>query len=76
MTSKLQSKVDNQRQAIAQAVYTMRTDNEMSQQALAEKAGVDRKTVNRIENGHYSPSVDTLVRLASVLNAEIADFFK
>jgi DNA-binding XRE family transcriptional regulator len=27
-------------------------------------AGVDRKTINRIENGHFSPSLDTMVRLA------------
>jgi DNA-binding XRE family transcriptional regulator len=35
-------------------------------------AGVDRKTINRIENGHFSPSIDTLIRLSIVLKVPVA----
>ena len=28
---------------------------------------VDRKTINRIENGHFSPALDTIVRLSVAL---------
>lgn len=36
-----------------------------SQTELASIAGLDRKTVNRIENGHYTPTIDTLIKLGS-----------
>jgi len=44
---------------------------ELSQDTLAEFAGIDRKTVNRIENGHFSPSLDTMTRLSVVLGKKI-----
>jgi putative transcriptional regulator len=39
----------------------------LSQAKLAELAGIDRKTVNRIENGHYSPTLETLIALGNAL---------
>jgi transcriptional regulator with XRE-family HTH domain len=39
-------------------------------------AGVDRKTINRIENGHFSPALDTLVRLSSALAVTPASLLK
>jgi transcriptional regulator with XRE-family HTH domain len=39
----------------------------MSQDELAQRAGIDRKTINRIENGHFSPTLDTITRLSLVL---------
>ncbi|NDI19156.1 MAG: XRE family transcriptional regulator, partial [Actinobacteria bacterium] len=47
-----------------------------SQAALAEVAGIDRKTINRIENGHFSPALDTLVRLGVALGVKPSDFLK
>jgi len=52
------------RAVIAHNIREWRLALGQSQAALAEKAGVDRKTVNRIENEHFSPNVDTLARLA------------
>lgn len=51
----------------------LRIERELSQAALAHKAGIDRKTVNRIENGHYSPSLQSLILLCSVLKVRPAD---
>jgi DNA-binding XRE family transcriptional regulator len=51
----------------------LRIERELSQAALAQKAGIDRKTVNRIENGHYSPSLQSLILLCSVLKVRPAD---
>jgi DNA-binding XRE family transcriptional regulator len=39
----------------------------MSQDNLAQLAGIDRKTINRIENGHFSPTLDTITRVCVVL---------
>ena len=39
---------------------------EMTQQELAEKIGVTRQTVNAIELGKYSPSLEAAFRIAEV----------
>ena len=51
---------------IGNRVKSHRLFLELSQQELADLAGVDRKTINRMENSHFSPSVDTLFRLCTV----------
>jgi DNA-binding XRE family transcriptional regulator len=51
----------------------MRHARDWSQDDLARRAGVDRKTVNRIEKGHFSPSLDTLVRLSVALGCRLSD---
>ena len=60
----------------ADTVRARRQSLEMSQEALAKLAGVDRKTINRIENGHFSPNLDTIVRLISVLKLTPARLIK
>ena len=55
--------VKGMRKVLADRLFELRTDAELSQARLAEIAGVDRKTINRIENGHFSPALDTIVRL-------------
>jgi transcriptional regulator with XRE-family HTH domain len=71
MSKVLEKKVQERREMLATNIFKMRTRKELSQQKLADLAGVDRKTVNRIENGHFSPSVDTLVRLADAFGSPI-----
>jgi DNA-binding XRE family transcriptional regulator len=48
----------------------------MSQDTLAQKAGIERKTVNRIENGHFSPNLDTLLRLCQALKVKPEELLK
>jgi len=45
----------------------------MSQGMLATKAGIDRKTVNRIENNHYSPSLETYFSICAALRVDVAE---
>lgn len=61
----------NSRVMISDWMKKNRTKRDMSQALLAELAGIDRKTINRIENGHFSPSVDTMTRVALVLGTKI-----
>jgi transcriptional regulator with XRE-family HTH domain len=42
---------------------------------LAERAGVGFVTVSRIENGHISPTVTMLEKLAKALDVDVRDFF-
>ena len=63
----LKREVKDMRKILADRLFELRTDAEISQARLAEIAGVDRKTINRIENGHFSPALDTIVRLSVAL---------
>jgi transcriptional regulator with XRE-family HTH domain len=53
-----------QRKFVGANLREMRVKSNLTQTALAQMCDIDRKTINRIENGHFSPSVDTLVRIA------------
>jgi putative transcriptional regulator len=64
---KIEMQVRVQRRRLAKTIREERTLRGLSQGDLAIKAGIDRKTVNRIENQHFSPQLDTIVRLASAL---------
>ncbi|MGA0136185.1 MAG: helix-turn-helix transcriptional regulator [Ilumatobacteraceae bacterium] len=60
-------------QTVADRLTALREERGLSQARLAELAGVDRKTINRIENGHFSPSLDTLTRLSVVLKCRLSE---
>jgi putative transcriptional regulator len=48
---------------------------EMTQQALAEAIGVTRQTINAIELGKYSPSLEVAFKIVAVLGLGIDDVF-
>lgn len=54
----------------------LREKRGMTQHELAKRSGIDRKTVNRIENGHFSPSMDTFFRICGALGAKPADVLR
>lgn len=49
---------------------------EMTQQALADRIGVTRQTVNAIELGKYSPTLEMAFRIAAVLGAPLDEVFQ
>lgn len=49
---------------------------EMSQQVLAERVGVTRQTINAIEQGKYSPSLEAAFRIAEVFGRPITEVFE
>ena len=50
-------------------------NNEMTQQALADKASVTRQTIIAIEQGKYAPSLPLAFRIAHALGVKIEDVF-
>ena len=48
---------------------------EMTQQDLAERVGVTRQTINAIELGKYSPSLEVAFRIATVFGVRLEDVF-
>lgn len=49
--------------------------SEMTQQELAELAGVTRQTIIAIEGGKYTPSLDLAFRLSRVFGVGVEDVF-
>ena len=50
-------------------------NNEMTQAALAERIGVTRQTIIAIEQGRYSPSLETAFQIARVFNVAVDEVF-
>ena len=58
------------RQIFALNLRRLRADRELSQEALADLAGIDRTYVSALERQVYSASLDTIEKLADVLKVE------
>lgn len=56
-------------------IKQIRKQKGFSQIQAAELAGIDPKSLSRIESGVFNPSVETLQGLALALNVEMQDFF-
>ncbi|WP_298918706.1 substrate-binding domain-containing protein [uncultured Nostoc sp.] len=54
---------------------SIRTRLGMSQQDLANKAGVTRQSIGGVESGQYAPSVAISLRLAKALGCPVKDLF-
>ena len=63
--------------AVQNRIRRLRFDHgEMTQQALADRIGVTRQTVNAIELGKYSPSLEVAFRIARVFGVPLEDVFQ
>lgn len=49
--------------------------DEMTQQELADKAGVSRQTIVAIEKGNYSPSLELAFRIAHIFSTPLEEAF-
>ncbi len=49
--------------------------NEMTQEQLAEKAGVTRQTIIAIESAKYSPSLELAFRIALAFGVPLEEVF-
>jgi len=52
-----------------------RVELDMSQEQLAEKAGVTRQTIGLIEAGNYNPSLNLCITICEVLGKTLNDLF-
>lgn len=57
-------------------IRRLRFDNgEMTQQQLADAAGVTRQTILAIEGGKYSPSLTLAFKIARTFRVKVEDVF-
>lgn len=60
---------------VGQRIKELRHKLELSQEALGNKAGVDRTYVTDVENGRRNISVELLEKLITALEVSFQDFF-
>lgn len=60
---------------VGQRIKALRLELGLSQEALGNKADVDRTYVTDVENGRRNISMELLEKLINALEISIADFF-
>jgi transcriptional regulator with XRE-family HTH domain len=65
----------NIKDKVGQRIKELRNELGISQEALANKAGVDRTYVTDVENGRRNVSVELLEKLIKALEVSIQEFF-
>lgn len=63
------------KEKVGQRIRVLRKELELSQEALALKAEVDRTYVTDVENGRRNVSMEILERLVKALEVSFAEFF-
>ena len=61
---------------ISEAIKSARKSLRFTQADLAEKSGLNRATIGRIENGTFMPSIEQLQDLAEALDLDITTLFQ
>ncbi|MFC9680022.1 helix-turn-helix transcriptional regulator [Streptomyces sp. NPDC056948] len=68
--------VITRRRKIGDNVRAARNAKKISQERLAELVGLDRKTVNRIEQGTHATLIDHLLLVAAALDTSLSDLVR
>jgi putative transcriptional regulator len=62
---------------VTNRIRVLRLDaDEMTQGELADRIGVTRQTVNAIEQGKYSPSLEVAFKISRVFGVPLEDVFQ
>ena len=56
---------------IGERIKQIRRDKKITQEELSEKAGVNRSYLSVIENGHSSPTIDVVERIAAAMGVSL-----
>ena len=63
--------------AVRNAIRRLRFEHsELTQKQLADRVGVTRQTINAIEQGKYSPSLEVAFRIAAVFGVPLEEVFQ
>lgn len=61
--------------SFGRAVRSIRSQQGISQEALAERAGLDRTYVGGVERGERNPSLSSIRKIANSLNVAVSELF-
>ena len=62
---------EDTRESVARQLKTLRKDQGMTQEQLAELVGTKESNISRLESGRYNPSLDFLIKVANGLGRQI-----
>lgn len=57
-------------------IKVARAEKGMTQQQLADAAGVSRQTINAIESGKFVPSTVLAIKMAQIFEKSVEDIFQ
>lgn len=64
--------VASRRRDIGDHIRAARLQANLTQETLAETIGLDRASMNRIEQGHSAARIDTLIRIADAIGVPLS----
>lgn len=64
------------RKSFGARIRQLRTIGGLSQEKLAERAGLHRTYIGEVERGEKNISLDNIVKIAGALNAELSHLFE
>lgn len=64
----------HERQALGDTIRLLRAERRLTQEEVAEAAGVSRKYVSDLERGAHRPSFDGIVLLTRAFGITLAEF--
>jgi transcriptional regulator with XRE-family HTH domain len=61
------------RRQVGEQIRRVREDHNLSQQEVCGRSGIDVASYSRIEQGHSSPLLDTLIRIADAIGVDLRE---
>lgn len=69
-------RVLTRRREVGEQIRWVRERHNLTQLEVCGRSGVDVATYSRIEQGHSSPKLDTLIRIADAIGVPLADLVR
>jgi transcriptional regulator with XRE-family HTH domain len=66
-------RVLTRRREVGEQIRRVRERHNLTQQQVCGRSGIDVASYSRIEQGHSSPKLDTLIRIADAIGCPLAD---
>jgi len=71
----LTSNSRNSSQLVGARIRTLRKDRALTQADLASRIGIQQSDLCRMENGEYKVSLETLFKILTIFEMNVAEFF-
>jgi transcriptional regulator with XRE-family HTH domain len=69
-------RVLTRRREVGERIRHVRERHNLTQHQVCGRSGIDVATYSRIEQGHASPKLDTLIRVADAIGVELAELVR
>jgi transcriptional regulator with XRE-family HTH domain len=66
-------RVLTRRREVGEQIRRVREHHNLTQHQVCGRSGIDVASYSRIEQGHSSPKLDTLIRIADAIGCPLAD---